>query len=131
MGSETHHAAITRRGVQRVDRPHVPERVLVRDDLRLPALEDAPREVLDLEPVLVVAADRDRASLAISVGHLDRDVVATQHEGLRDGDRALGAEQLHMVAVRLGQAANELRRLAGAEVEDTEEVLVDTLGAGL
>jgi hypothetical protein len=29
------------------------------------------------------------------------------------------------------QAAHELRRLAGAEIEDTEEVLVDALGAGL
>ena len=82
-------------------------------------VEHAAGEVLDLEPVLVVAADRDRARLAVGVGVLDRDVIASQTtKACGTVIVALGAEQPHLVAVRLRQAAHELRRLAGAEVED-------------
>ena len=57
--------------VEGVDRGHVRERVLVRDDLRLAPCADATGEVLDLEAVLVVPRHLDERPGAGRVLELD------------------------------------------------------------
>jgi len=113
--------------VQRVDRPHVPERVGVRDDLGLSSGADARREILDLEPVLVVAGRVDALAFAVGVLDLEPERVAAVDERGRNEDATVGAEQLDLVAVGLSEAARDLRALTGAEVEDALELLVDAI----
>ena len=71
MKLELDPAAAARGLVERVDRGHVRERVGVRDDLGLPSVAHARCEVLDLEPVLVVAGRLDALPVAASVLELE------------------------------------------------------------